>query len=406
MKYVLSIIALVVLSYISYIQISEADQSILVNTIEFNNQVYTECFQGSIIASWSDTQRYRTSTDCWKSKRKLTSDDLFLTVPKYLVDEGRCSISQTEDNHVKPERGGMYATDLACNFKEQGVYAPDYLDQMIEYKIESVWSDNLLGNFVILSFPSDVRTWANADDRIRWYLWHTVLDNGWKVWDNVKTWVRFAHADLSGATTEWHTHVELRRMYDGVWIDVRYVTREKYQKVNSTWSIDIHKKICDKQPSSPLCKDKELLTRLERITEERIPGKNFFPLLIGITNAESSLGLDFARDKAWWVCDGRNNWWGTKYQIHDDNTRTYSRKLGGFLYGQKYSGRFVDQYWCNLYPFESIDEFWITKVNGMRYGYKGCIDHETPIRCISYRYVGNPNVAEESWIRNVAYFVN
>lgn len=32
----------------------------------------------------------------------------------------------------------MYATDLACNFEAQGVYAPDYLDQMIEYKIESI----------------------------------------------------------------------------------------------------------------------------------------------------------------------------------------------------------------------------------------------------------------------------
>jgi hypothetical protein len=86
----------------------------------------------------TDTQRYRTSTDCWKTQRKLTPDDLFLTVPKYLVDERRCSISQSEDSHVEAKNGGMYATDLACNFEGQGVYAPDYLDQMIEYKIESV----------------------------------------------------------------------------------------------------------------------------------------------------------------------------------------------------------------------------------------------------------------------------
>jgi hypothetical protein len=54
------------------------------------------------------------------------------------VDEGKCSISQTEDQHVRPERGGMYATDLACNFKEQGVYAPDFLDDMVEYTIEEI----------------------------------------------------------------------------------------------------------------------------------------------------------------------------------------------------------------------------------------------------------------------------
>lgn len=43
---------------------------------------------------------------------------------------------------------------------------------------------------------------------------------------------------------------------------------------------ETHKKICDKQINSPLCKDKELLARLYRITEDRIPGKNMFPILI------------------------------------------------------------------------------------------------------------------------------
>jgi len=231
MKYVLSILSIGLISYIAYASLTEADQSLLDKTIEFNNQVYTDCFingsgaQGISSGSLSDTRRYREATDCWKSQRKLTPDDLFLTVPKYLVDERKCSISQTEDDHVKPERGGMYATDLACNFKEQGVYAPDYLDQMIEYKIESIWFDNLLGNFVILSFKDWQESWT------RWYFGHTVLDSNWKVWDVVRTWIRFAKADLSGATTGWHTHIELRRMYDGVWQSVRYVTRGKERRL-------------------------------------------------------------------------------------------------------------------------------------------------------------------------------
>lgn len=54
--------------------------------------------------------------------------------------------------------------------------------------------------------------------------------------------------------------------------------------------------ICKKQINSPLCKDKELLGRLYDITEERIPNKGWFPILIGMTNAESSLGLNFAKD--------------------------------------------------------------------------------------------------------------
>ncbi len=177
-------------------------------------------------------------------------------------------------------------------------------------------------------------------------------------------------------------------------------------EIETTRLDSLHKKVCDKQKWSPLCKDRALFDRLYKITEERIPWKNFFPILVGITNAESSLGLAFARDKVWGVCYWRNNWGWTKYQIHDDNTRTYSRSLNGFNYWQEFSGRFIDQFGCNLYPFESVEEFWITKVNGIRYGYKGCIDSKTPVKCISYKYVGNPNVAEESWISNVVYFVD
>ena len=233
MKYVLILIATLIASYTAYISFSSADQTLLDKTIEHNSWVFNRCFSEAIDSgmesTWSkiDTDRYRKATDCWQSQRKLTPDDLFLTLPRKVVDSGQCSISQSEDDHVKPDRGWMYATDLACNFKEQGVYAPDYLDQMIEYKIESVWYDNLLGNFVILSFPDNTNTSVES----RWYFGHTVLDSNWKVWDVVTTWVRFAHANISGATTGWHTHIELRRMYDGVWQSVRYVTRGKERKL-------------------------------------------------------------------------------------------------------------------------------------------------------------------------------
>ncbi len=125
-----------------------------------------------------------------------------------------------------------------------------------------------------------------------------------------------------------------------------------------------------------------------------------FPILVGIANAESSLGLDFANDNVWGKCTWRNNWGGTKCQIHDGNTRTYKRELNGFVFANS-----IDQYGCNLYPFKSIEEFWITKVNGMRYGYKSCIESNTPIKCISFAYVGNPNVSEKSWVANVAEFI-
>lgn len=228
MKYVLSIIGLAVLSYIAYASIAEGNQTLLDKTTEYNTNIYNSCFWTTSTGSqWSDTDRYRRSTDCWKSQRKLTPSDLYLTVPKYLVDEGKCSISQTEDQHVRPERGGMYATDLACNFKEQGVYAPDFLDDMVEYTIEEIWTDNLMGNFVILSWTTN--QW---EPPARWYFGHTLLDTRYKVWDRITTWTRFAKADLSGATTGYHTHIELRRNIDGVWQSVRYVTRSKERKLD------------------------------------------------------------------------------------------------------------------------------------------------------------------------------
>lgn len=223
MKYVLSLLSIGIISYIAYASLTEADQSLLDQTIEYNTSIYAECF--SPTSTWSDTDRYRKSYDCWQSQRKLTPSDLYLTLPKKVVDEGKCSISQSEDSHVEAKNGGMYATDLACNFEAQGVYAPDYLDDMKDYVIESIWFDSLLWNFVILSFQGD------ENEQTRWYFGHTVLDWKWKVWDLIQTWVRFAHANISWATTWWHTHIELRRMYDGVWQSVRYVTRGKERKL-------------------------------------------------------------------------------------------------------------------------------------------------------------------------------
>lgn len=168
---------------------------------------------------------------------------------------------------------------------------------------------------------------------------------------------------------------------------------------------DLHKKVCDKQINSPLCKDRKLFDRLYHITEERLPNKQFFPILIGITNAESSLWLNFARDKVGWTCVGRNNWGWTKYKINDDNTRTHSRNLNWFLYWSEFSWKYVDQYGCNLYPFNSIEEYWTTKVNWMRYWYKGCVDSPTPVKCLSYKYVWDPNISEKSWVNNVSKFL-
>ena len=59
---------------------------------------------------------------------------------------------------------------------------------------------------------------------------------------------------------------------------------------------NLHVQVCHKQVNSPLCKDRQLFDRLYHLTEERLPNKQFYPILLGMTNSESSLGLDMAKD--------------------------------------------------------------------------------------------------------------
>ena len=153
----------------------------------------------------------------------------------------------------------------------------------------------------------------------------------------------------------------------------------------------LNKEVCEKNINSPIC-ERETFYRLYKITEERLPWKNFFPILLGITNAESSLGTAYAKNNKGWYCTGYNNFWGIKWKKTDDGKSVRDQKI-------------PDSNGCYLYKFESIDEYWKSKVNTIRYGYKGCVNSTTPIKCMSYAYVGDKNVSEASWVRNVSIFL-
>ncbi len=154
---------------------------------------------------------------------------------------------------------------------------------------------------------------------------------------------------------------------------------------------ELFKKVCKSKPPSPIC-DRATFDRLYKITEERLPWKNFFPILLGITNAESSLGTAYAKNNKGWYCTGYNNLGWIKYRKTDDWKSVRDQKI-------------PDTNGCYLYKFDSIDDYWISKVNTIRYGYKGCVNSTTPIKCMSYAYVGDRNVAETSWINNVSIFL-
>lgn len=145
----------------------------------------------------------------------------------------------------------------------------------------------------------------------------------------------------------------------------------------------LHAKICKTTSKSPLCEDIEILRRIDSIAKEKwVPTG----LIIGIMHAESSLSTNYNKP----ICKTRNNpYWikGRKF----DNGKTVMYNNG--------KGR--DSDWCYLYHFDSIDEATYSLANTISIGYKGC---NNSVRCLSRKYVGDPEVEEESWIGRVNKF--
>lgn len=146
----------------------------------------------------------------------------------------------------------------------------------------------------------------------------------------------------------------------------------------------IHAEICDHNQKSPLCADLSLLKRVDTIaSKKKVPTR----LVIGIWNAESTLGTNFNK----WACASYNNWAWLKGRKFDD----------GRVEMYAVNRRKPDKNGCWLYRFDSVEQATESLVNTIAIGYKGCA-HKT--ECIAYDFVGNPNVAERSWIQRVEKF--
>lgn len=158
-------------------------------------------------------------------------------------------------------------------------------------------------------------------------------------------------------------------------------------RVNSYELFRLNALICEKSPFSRLCNNSFLQKKLQYISETR--GVDFW-LMVGIAQAESRLGTDFASG-----CDeSYYNWGGVK-----------ARRLD--------SGKIIRDYpipdnnGCWIYKFNSLEDYWISTANIIRYGYldKGCDEEEDTARCISRCYVGGCGSGEEEyWINAVNGF--
>lgn len=144
----------------------------------------------------------------------------------------------------------------------------------------------------------------------------------------------------------------------------------------------LHSEICHKVPESPLCDDIELLRRIDSIWREKgVPTR----LLIWIAYSESHIGVNFNKE----ACRATNNWAWIKGKKHD---------TGKVVWYTQEKGK-ADSDGCWLYRFKSVEEWFYSLANTISMWYKGC-NNDT--RCLSYSYVGNPDVAEQSWIDHVS----
>lgn len=103
--------------------------------------------------------------------------------------------------------------------------------------------------------------------------------------------------------------------------------------------------------------------------------------------AESTLATNYNKP----ICKTRNNPYGTKGRKYD-NGKTVMYNNG--------KGRDSDG--CYLYPFASLDEATYSLANTISIGYKGC---NNDVVCLSYKYVGDPEKSEVSWVNRVSQFL-
>jgi hypothetical protein len=133
---------------------------------------------------------------------------------------------------------------------------------------------------------------------------------------------------------------------------------------------------------SPMCNDWSMYYSWKQIFEDAGVPRG---IALWIMNAESNIWVNYA-----WTCDSSwNNRGGIKYRKNSDWSVAKDQKIPN-------NG-------CRLYKFDTIDDYFKSKANTLWIWYKACFDgRNEAIKCISYAYVWNPNVAEPSWIKNVA----
>lgn len=133
---------------------------------------------------------------------------------------------------------------------------------------------------------------------------------------------------------------------------------------------------------SPMCNDWTMYYSGKQIFEDAGVPRG---IALWIMNAESNIWVNYA-----WTCNSSwNNRGGIKYRKNADWSVTKDQAIPN-------NG-------CRLYKFDTIEDYFRSKANTLWIWYKACFDgRKEAIKCISRSYVWRPDVAEPSWIKNVA----
>lgn len=137
---------------------------------------------------------------------------------------------------------------------------------------------------------------------------------------------------------------------------------------------------------SPLCDNRDMYMSGKKIFADRGVPRD---IALGVMFAESHIWSN----RAWTCNESWNNRWGIKYRILDDWSRMKDQQIPNDWNWNKW--------WCRLYKFDSINDYFISKANTFT-KYSWCFTQDKPITCMAYNYVWNPKVAEKSWIYRVS----
>ena len=146
---------------------------------------------------------------------------------------------------------------------------------------------------------------------------------------------------------------------------------------------ELHTLVCKTTPTSEICTNRSMFDTIGHESKKKwVP----LGLVLGIAFAESSLHTNYNKPhcKAY-----HNHWWLKGYKLASGKVLWYDNKKGHDWTG------------CWFYKFESLEQGLDGLTNTLSVGYKGC---KYDVRCISYNFVGKPDVAEESWIGRVNKF--